>query len=456
MNYLAEQISEQCTPRSTSEKLFVHKTGSHSGELTYDGIDVNGKRISDEILETAHALSGPNSRVTKFSLIGYSLGGLVSRYALGILYHEGFFESIQPVHFVTFCTPHVGVLNPKQTLSSQIYNTVAPHVLALTGSQLFLKDRKVVHGQDYLPLLQWMADPASKFYHALKLFQRRTLYANTINDRRTSWYTAFVSGFDPFNSMVNEVLSAYSLQYVKGYEPTIVDFSKPIEFNQIRREKPPKVSVGRIAYKLLVWLKVLGSFVLLAPVYALYVTIKSIRQRVKIRMRVRKFVRESAGGLKALYHAAAHDDESVSNVFIGDKEMLQSDDDIVNISEHIYDQTETFVDSIYSALNSTSYYDYHHSVTKPDATIGIEEAPLLPNTPVTLTGKAATPSFKVNLTEPQQQIVKYFNRLGWEKYPVIIRNTKATHAAIIHRQDDPDFEEGKLVVKHFVSQVFIV
>lgn len=456
MNYLAEQISEQCIPQNSSEKLYVHKARSHSGELTYDGIDVNGKRISDEILEMARAISSPSSRVTKFSLIGYSMGGLVSRYALGILYHEGFFDKVQPVHFVTFCTPHVGILNSSQTFSSRIYNALTPYLLASTGSQLFLTDRKVVCGKDYFPLLQWMTNPSSKFYQSLKLFKSRTLYANTINDRRTSWYTAFVSAFDPFNSMVNEALSAYSLQYVEGYEPTIVDFSKPIEFNRICHEKPPRVSIGRITYKSLVWLKVLGSFVLLAPIYALYVIFKSIRQRVTIRMRIKKFARESAEGLKALYQAATHDDHNPSKVSFDNKYESESDDEIVKISDRVYDQTETFVDSVYSALNSASYYDYHHSVTKADDTKTMEKEPLKSRGPVTLKGKAAAPNFKVNLTESQQQIVENFNKLGWTKFPVIIRHTKATHAAIIYRQDDPDFEEGKLVVRHFINQVFTV
>jgi hypothetical protein len=35
--------------------------------------------------------------ITKFSITGYSLGGLVARYAIGLLYHHGVFEKIQPV-----------------------------------------------------------------------------------------------------------------------------------------------------------------------------------------------------------------------------------------------------------------------------------------------------------------------------------------------------------------------
>lgn len=454
MSYLAEQIERNCKPKDSNEKLRVHKTGCHSGDLTYDGIDVNGKRISDEILEIIEDLEAVGETVTKFSLIGYSLGGLVSRYALGILYHYGFFETIQPVHFVTFCTPHVGVLNTGKSLSSKIYNVIAPLTVASTGLQLFLTDRKIVGGKEYLPLLQWMTHPASKFYKALELFKHRTLYANAINDLRTSWYTAFVSGLDPFNSMVNETLSAYSLQYIKGYEPTIVDFSKPIEFNRVTREKLPGFSLGRIIYKGCVWIKLLATIVVVAPVYSLYVLYKAVKKRVKINMRIREFARESADSLKALYEAASHEDSLSSSYAVIDKES--TGDEHLRFDDTVQDQTEIFVESIYSALNSASYYDYHHSVSQPNPPKGDKEALLNPTAPINLKGNIAPANFKVNLTSAQEDIVKNFNRLNWNKFPVIIKNTKSTHAAMIYRQEDPTFKEGQVVVNHFVTQVFEV
>lgn len=454
MNHLSEQIQANCIPEDPDEKLAVHKAGSHSGYLTYDGIDVNGKRVSDEILEVAHSLESQGSKVTKFSLIGYLLGGLVSRYALGILYDNGFFENVQPIHFVTFCTPHVGVLNPGTGISTKIYNTLAPYFLAATGSQLFLTDRKIVAGKEYLPLLQWMSDPSSKFYKALELFRERSLYANAINDRRTSWYTAFVSALDPFNSMVNETLSAYSLRYIKGYEPTIVEFSKKIDFNRVDLRRP-QFSLGRLLYKGYVWLKLLSSMVFIMPIYSLYVIYNSIKQRVKMTKRLKEFARDNAEGLKTLYEVAAKDDTLTHLNSMVDKDSDQKESDSLHLADRFQDQTETFVDSIYSALNSASYYDYHHSVARTNTALA-EKTQLLNKTPINLRGKKAAPLFKVKLTSTQEDIVKNFNRLEWKKYPVIIKNTKATHAAIIYRHEDPSFKEGKLVVNHFVSQVFAI
>ena len=66
--------------------LHTHKTGSHLGYLTYDGIDVNGKRISDEVWEQTKLIEQEKGgKVTKFSVVGYSLGGLISRYCIDIL-----------------------------------------------------------------------------------------------------------------------------------------------------------------------------------------------------------------------------------------------------------------------------------------------------------------------------------------------------------------------------------
>jgi hypothetical protein len=49
-------------------------------------------------------------RVTQLSFIGYSLGGLICRYAVGILHAEGWFEQsgIEPTNFITVATPHLG------------------------------------------------------------------------------------------------------------------------------------------------------------------------------------------------------------------------------------------------------------------------------------------------------------------------------------------------------------
>jgi hypothetical protein len=61
-------------------------------KLTYEGIDACGERLAALVLDTAAAMEvdaqNPR-RVTHLSLIGYSMGGLMARYAVGRLFAGG-------------------------------------------------------------------------------------------------------------------------------------------------------------------------------------------------------------------------------------------------------------------------------------------------------------------------------------------------------------------------------
>ncbi|KAF3993303.1 hypothetical protein FT663_00577 [Candidozyma haemuli var. vulneris] len=474
MSYLADQIQRQSKAANASESVVVYKTGSHSGYKTYDGIDVNGKRVADEIFaETSRLNDSGSGKVTKVSVIGYSLGGLMSRYALGILYHHKYFEDVQPVHFVTFCTPHVGTNSISSSLSSKIFNLVAPYVLVYSGQQMFLNDKTAVVGNDdKLPLLVWMADSKSPFYKALARFQHRSLYGNAINDKRTSWYTTFISNVDPFNTMVNESLSAYNLEYIQGYDPNVIDFTKSISFSKIVKPNKQRVNPKRWAYKAFVWAKVLASLIVITPVYSIYLLSNAIWQRVQLNRRIRNFYKESPNSLAVLYDLVDNEKDLENGPTLTKKEfqdLEKPDSDheetyFEAIEEKMHDRAEVFVDSIFKAVDSASYYDYHYSVAKKrsplsrpssEENLSSEEGKLLPKPGlVNLKGKEVKNDFKLNFNWKQEKIVEGLNTLQWDKYPVIIRNTKATHAAVIHRHNDPTFAEGKVVVRHFIEQVF--
>lgn len=457
MAYLADQIEHHVNPVDPQEKAIVYTTESHSGYLTYDGIGVNGKRVADEIQGQKRLLEC-DGKVTKVSMIGYSMGGLIARYAIGILKHVGFFKTVKPVYFVTFCTPHVGAINPGNLLSSQIFNMVAPYVLSHTGLQMFLRDRSPASSNSLLPLLEWMADPSSKFYKALEMFAHRVLYSNIINDKRTSWYTTAISDLDPFNSMINESLSAYELTYVSGYEPTVVDFTKPTSFVPISRPREPGFNLQKFVFRIFVWFRVLCRLVLFTPIYSFYLLCNYVWQRIRLSHRLKRFASESSKGLEPLYfhgeqHGFSYDSDSEKN-YDSDSESISSQYDgyMSLLEETARDETDLFVESIYEAMNSADYYDYHSSVSRRRG--NLTETKLgKNNTLVDLRGKAIT-KFKLNLTETQTNIVTHLNALKWEKFPVIIRKTKATHAAVINRYPDPAFVEGKVVVGHFVHEVF--
>lgn len=471
MSYLAEQIEKNCAPSQESDSIVVYKTGSHSGYKTYDGIDVNGKRVSDEILAETLRLESLGHNVTKFSLIGYSMGGLVSRYAIGILYRHKYFESVQPIHFVTFCTPHVGSINTNNSTSAKLFNLVAPHVLVYTGKQMFLQDKTPANGNDdKLPLLVWMADSNSPFYKALASFTHRSLYANAINDRRTSWYTTYVTHTDPFDLMVTESFSAYELKYIKGYEPNVIDFSKSVDFKRIVHETGRKsFSFVRLAYKCIAWLKVLTGLIFITPVYSIYVLSNAVWQRVKLIFRLRSFHKDHSNRLDDLYelgfdHTMSSSREGEKSISIEEYEQVNKPGDeyresyMEALEDKIHDRAELFVDSILNAVNTSKYTDYHESVLKKPKSgyqSGSESDSLLGKPDlVNLRGKAIKDEFRIKTNEKQERIIRGLNLLSWNKFPVIIRNTKATHAAVIYRHPDPDFVEGKTIVRHFIEQIF--
>jgi hypothetical protein len=60
------------------------------------------------------------------------------------------------------------------------------------------------------------------------------------------------------------------------------------------------------------------------------------------------------------------------------------------------------------------------------------------------------------MSSHQRRMIKSLNSLEWRKYPVWIRKTKHTHAAIIARGDDPEFSEGYAVISHFTDKEFLI
>lgn len=443
MEYIKSQIEQEIVPKSDIQ-VVCYVTGSHSGFLTYDGIDVNGKRISDEIEAETARLELEKGKVVRFSMVGYSLGGLISRYSVGYLCAKGYFETRDPINFTTFCTPHVGVLNCGNSWGTRLYNFVSPYILAHTGAQFFLADGK----SDRLPLLVWMSDPRSTFIKALKKFKHLSLYANVINDKRTAWYTASISAKDPFNSMINENASAYSLEFIDGYEPVVIDVNKPINFkSQIvdKVDHDDAISRGKdSAWRKWKWVKLITTAVIISPFWAIYLIGNSIYQRLGNYFRVSSFFRDTSNSLTHLHEYPNSSDDALSEKQESLLQTIESD-----VTNTVKDQNEKFFESIFAAMNSDSYKDYHNTTKSltGDMSGSTESLDL-----VNLKGKVQ--DFLLNLNNDQLTIINNLNSLGWQKFPVLIRLTKQTHRAAIYRHVDPTFVEGKTVIKHYVNEIF--
>jgi poly(3-hydroxyalkanoate) synthetase len=81
----------------TEEYLHLLVAKRNSNSFTYDGIEVGGERVCEEVLEEVQKLEKAGQAIKRISFVGYSLGGLVARYCVGLLFSKGFFEKISAV-----------------------------------------------------------------------------------------------------------------------------------------------------------------------------------------------------------------------------------------------------------------------------------------------------------------------------------------------------------------------
>ncbi|MFQ6639655.1 hypothetical protein Gotur_016794 [Gossypium turneri] len=201
------------------EDVIVHCSKRNSSIFTFDGVDVMGDRLAEEV---KYVISRHPS-VQKISFVGHSLGGLIARYAIARLFEQDLTQEnsqtngdsradqledswlegnvkckmagLEPVNFITLASPHLGSRWHKQVplfRGSHVLEKAATRTswfLGRTGKHLFLTD-----GKDGKPplLLQMATEAELQTYScilslncrsALLSFKRRVVYANASFDR---------------------------------------------------------------------------------------------------------------------------------------------------------------------------------------------------------------------------------------------------------------------------------
>ncbi|KAL6636998.1 hypothetical protein ACP70R_024570 [Stipagrostis hirtigluma subsp. patula] len=193
--------------RKHPEDVVVHCSGCNSATRTLNGVDVMGRRLADEVISIVER----RPELRKISFVAHSLGGLIARYAIALLYesdtqtdsHEecdkhavdysgnehtvqGKIAGLQPINFITFATPHLGTRSHKQIplfrgsnkLEKMAYRI--SWIAGRSGKHLFLKD--IEDGKPPL-LLQMVTDYGDlPFMSALRSFKRRVVYSNVCSD----------------------------------------------------------------------------------------------------------------------------------------------------------------------------------------------------------------------------------------------------------------------------------
>ncbi|KAF9961040.1 hypothetical protein BGZ65_011336 [Modicella reniformis] len=189
VRFIAEQFKQRLGGR-----ILVYRARANESGFTYDGVDICGHRVVQEIysvikvIETGGSIEemkgqklnkhkgkkniqpddfearSTTKKVIQFSYLGYSLGGLIGRFAMGMLDLDGFFDQVEQ---------------------------------GGRGEQLQLVD-------DYIggkPILLVISESSCVFIHALARFKRRVLYCNIRNDLAVPFWTASFSDADPFRKL---------------------------------------------------------------------------------------------------------------------------------------------------------------------------------------------------------------------------------------------------------------
>ena len=143
---------------------------------THDGIEQCGERL---FLETQtffeeHGVVQGSSLVVAC----HSLGGLITRYALGVLEAKGLLEGITCLSYLSLCSPHLGIQAPlAKGLSSLNKRSWVNFAGTLSKGGMMLSEGQLVYDDyesDGGPLLRRMSIPGTPFMEALGRFKEKT------------------------------------------------------------------------------------------------------------------------------------------------------------------------------------------------------------------------------------------------------------------------------------------
>ncbi|KAL5847145.1 hypothetical protein ACOSQ3_010669 [Xanthoceras sorbifolium] len=258
--------------RKYPNDIVVHCSQCNSSLLTFDGVDVMGERLADEVISVIKRHPG----VQKISFIGHSLGGLVARYAIARLYErdvtgelrqgngeyrndesgdrcqkekfKGKIAGLEPMNFITSASPHLGSRGHKQVPAFCGLHTLekvaarTSWFLGRTGKHLFLTD----NDEGKPPLLVRMASDRGdlKFLSALQAFRRRVAYANIRFDHLVGWSTSSLrhslelpkrkqlKGYGKYPHIVNEEMAKTASPQRKVRLGTILNGSKSMDMEE--------------------------------------------------------------------------------------------------------------------------------------------------------------------------------------------------------------------------------
>lgn len=327
-------------------------------------------------------------------------------------------------NFTTFATPHLGVRTPLKGYHSHIWNVLGARTLSMSGRQLFGIDTFRDTGR---PLLAVLADPDSIFLKGLAQFKHRSLYANVVNDRTVTYYTAGISQTDPF---VNP--DKVKMNYIAGYEDVILDGENPVSSKE---PEAPAALIPRLTsgtQLVLGRIPIVAFLTVFIPIGITGFLVNSAIQSLRSAQRIRLHESGNAGiniqqyrignMINAVRREAEDMFENVNNA--------QEQDYLSAGSEEVASPTQPSTPGT-KRNNSVSHSDVESMKEHKDSR------------------KMEFPTLA--LTQYQFGMIEALDNVGFEKHPVYIHNHRHSHAAIIVRIDKKAFDEGRVVINHWLD-----
>ncbi|KAG0024806.1 hypothetical protein BGZ80_006080 [Entomortierella chlamydospora] len=495
VKFIAQQFKKRF-----GNRILVYRAESNESSLTYDGIDICGQRAVEEISKVIHVIEeggdiselrgqkknkskdskkntrSPNSsanstpdqsniscrnnshedisvtstsnntpkKVTQFSYIGYSLGGLIGRFVVGLMDMEKFFDpvdeggrGIEPFYFVTMATPHLGIRQPPKSTWSKMYNYVSSRMLSRSGEQMHMIDDYV----DKKPLLLVMTEPDSIFIKALQRFKRRAVYCNIRNDRSVPFWTASFSDADPFHE-----LEAMEIQYHSGYSSVIESFEHydTETLTRLKNEREESLKslsfakrtskrISSMPWKKYAFFGILGPF--LIPLWIIFASTTISYQGISSRKRTKHMVAASKV-LQRIRH--------LSSTTKLDRYRDDDDNEDNNNSEEnrSTDKDTKEQDVVVTVVNDSSASPSSSSTTLSD---GEETTTVVSYSFPDLKSIRPLPLLPVQI-----EASRNLNKLEWKKNIIHIEALNA-HASIVVREKRFMHDGGVAAVQHAVD-----
>lgn len=432
LNYLTTSLRN----KYPDDELTILVCERNSSTFTYDGIEVGAERVTREIEDTIRDLKEDGVKVDRFSIVGYSLGGLIARYTIGLLDSKGYFDYIKPVNFTTFASPHLGVRTPLLGRTGIIWNALGARTLSASGRQLFTVDTFRDTGR---PLLSILADPESIFIHALAKFENRCLYANLVNDRSVPFYTANISKIDPYTQ-----LEKLKINYVEGYDNVIVDPEEPFILAQPLATPTLSERVRDTTSTVLRRVPIFAGLSVIIPIAVVFFLVNSGIQTIRSQKRI-----------------LLHEQDNDENGFQRYRTSWMVQDLRAGI-ENVYEAASSAHRQEYlpEGTDESSDEDSQHT-DGPKSVSHSERGEKHKSKSVSLrrrsTGLGLSSDFPTLALTPEQfAMIEGLNAVGIKKYGVHIQKCRHSHAALIVRSNRSRFDEGKQVVKHWLDRAFIL